>query len=266
MIVFAMASIEVIPIFANPVKNAKRNLYLGLLLGAIGILVLYILGTMAMNILLSPTQIQETSVLMNSFDAIWMKFHLPWFDQTVVFLLIFAELAALAVWLLAPIPMFLNAHQPAFYLRYCIKPIKMAHHAMPFYLWVFYTAIVLLTNSLPGVNVMYQALVLMATILYFIPYLFLAVIYAKSHEHLPLPKYAVFALSAGVLVLIALGILFSFAPPSGVTSLHGIIVYKLNLIFGPLIFLLIGYGLYRRYEKRRLFLSFLELIESLKLN
>lgn len=253
MIMFAMAGIEVIPTFANSVKNAKRNLYLGLLLGAIGILVLYILGTMAMNILLSPTQIQETSGLMHSFAAIGMKFHLPWFSQTFAFLLTFAELAALAVWLLAPITMFFKC-TPAGVLPEVLH--KTDKNGTPrnaiLFMGVLVTAIVLLTNSLPGVNVMYQALVLMATILYFIPYLFLAVIYAKSHAHLPLPKYAVFALSAGVLVSITLGILFSFAPPSGVTSLHGIIVYELNLVFGPLIFLLIGYGLYRRYEKQKL--------------
>ena len=44
---------------------------------------------------------------------------------------------------------------------------------------VLVTAIVLLTNFLPSVNLMYQALILMATVLYFIPYLYLVVAYIK---------------------------------------------------------------------------------------
>ncbi|MDE5035674.1 amino acid permease, partial [Francisella tularensis] len=47
------------------------------------------------------------------------------------------------------------------------------------FMGILVTVIVLLTNFLPSVNLMYQALILMATVHYFIPYLYLVVAYIK---------------------------------------------------------------------------------------
>jgi len=248
---FAMAGIEVIPTFANAVRNVKRDLYFGLLLGAGGIVALYVLGTIAMNILLSPAQIQETSGLMHTFYVIGIKFNLPWLSQLFAFLLTFAELAALAVWLLAPVTMFFKC-TPKGILPDTLH--KVDTNGIPrnaiLFMGALVTVIVLLTNLLNSVNIMYQALVLMATILYFIPYLFLSVIYLKSHVKLALPRYIVIIFSLGVFLSVTLGIAFSFAPPSTLVSHHQILVYELNLIIGPLIFILTGIALYWRYERK----------------
>lgn len=105
---------------------------------------------------------------------------------------------------------------------------------------ILVSIIVLLTNFLPSVDTMYQALILMATVLYFIPYLYLVVSYIKlSNTKL---KYIF-----GVLVFISttLGIIFSFQPPADLTATSDILTYELELILGPVIFILIGYLLYK---------------------
>ncbi len=185
IIMFAMAGIEVIPTFANAVKNVKRDLYGGLLLAATIIVIFYTLGTVAINILLSPAQVQETSGLMQTFTVIGMKFHLPWFDRLFAFLLTFADLAALCLWLLAPIIMFFKCTPPGILpeLLHEVDENGTPRNAILF-MGVLITIVILTTNTLPGANVMYQVLVLMSTIIYFIPYLFLAVIYFKSKHRL----------------------------------------------------------------------------------
>ena len=251
IIMFAMAGIEVIPTFANAVKNVKRDLYGGLLLAAGIIVTFYILGTIAINILLSPEKVQETSGLIQTFKIIGMQFHLPWLDRFFAFLLTFADLGALCLWLLAPIIMFFKCTPPGILpeLLHAVDKDGTPRNALLF-IGVLVTLVVLITNIFPSANVMYQVLVLMSTIMYFIPYLFLAVIYFKAKHQLPLPNYGVKALSISVFISVTLGILFSFAPPAKLTSANTILLYELELIFGPLLFILLGMLLYRRYENR----------------
>lgn len=105
LLMFAMAGVEIIPTFANTVKNPKRDLFLGLLIGALGIYILYTLGTVAINFILTPNNIQNTTGLMQTFVLISHELHLLWLPRLIAFLLVFAELGALSIWLIAPIIM-----------------------------------------------------------------------------------------------------------------------------------------------------------------
>ena len=102
---FAMAGIEIIPTFANSVKDAKKNLYYGLMFSAFILLGLYIFGTIALNLVASPNTINSASGLM-VFEIIGHRFGWGWFPRLMAFLLTFAEPAAVSIWLLAPVVMF----------------------------------------------------------------------------------------------------------------------------------------------------------------
>ena len=80
----------------------------------------------------------------------------------------------------------------------------------------------------------------MATVLYFIPYLYLVVTYIKLMDN----SYR-YVLGVLVFISTSLGILFSFQPPIDITSTQEIIIYELELLFGPLAFILIGWLLYK---------------------
>ena len=246
IIMFAMAGIEIIPTFANSVKNPKRDLFLGLLIGAISIFLLYTVGTVAMNIIATPSDIEKASGLMQTFSIIDAKFHIDWFTQVVGFLLTFAELAAVSVWLIAPIIMFFKCTPEGILPAWLHTTNK---HGAPqnaiFFLGAIVSGIVLLTTLLPNINVMYQVLVLMATILYFIPYLYLAVVFIKTKQKLPLANSIVTLLGCCVLFATGLGIVFSFPPPASMHKPMQIFLYEAELIIGPLVFILLGALLYR---------------------
>lgn len=88
IIMFAMAGIEIIPTFANSVKDAKKNLYYGLMFSAFILLGLYILGTIALNLVASPDTINSASGLMEAFEIIGHRFGWEWFPRLMAFYLL----------------------------------------------------------------------------------------------------------------------------------------------------------------------------------
>lgn len=108
------------------------------------------------------------------------------------------------------------------------------------FMGILVTLIVLLTNFLPSVNLMYQALILMATVLYFIPYLYLVVAYIKLMD-----KSYKYILGALVFISTSLGIIFSFQPPGDLKGFYDIAIYEFELILGPIVFILIGWLLFK---------------------
>ncbi|MED7819682.1 MULTISPECIES: APC family permease [unclassified Francisella] len=245
IIMFAMAGIEIIPTFANSVKDAKRNLYYGLMISAFILLGLYILGTVALNLVASPDTINSASGLMQAFEVIGQRFGWDWFPRLMAFLLTFAELAAVSIWLLAPVVMFFKCTPKGILPEWLHKTNK---HDSPknalIFMGILVTLIVLLTNFLPSVNLMYQALILMATVLYFIPYLYLVVAYIKLMNN----SYK-YILGTLVFISTSLGIIFSFQPPGDLKGFYDLAIYEFELILGPIIFIIIGWALYK-YRKK----------------
>ncbi|MED7789381.1 APC family permease [Francisella sp. 19X1-34] len=241
IIMFAMAGIEIIPTFANSVKDAKRNLYYGLMISAFILLGLYILGTVALNLVASPDAINSASGLMQAFEVIGQRFGWDWFPRLMAFLLTFAELAAVSIWLLAPVVMFFKCTPKGILPEWLHKTNK---HDSPrnalIFMGILVTLIVLFTNFLPSVNLMYQALILMATVLYFIPYLYLVVAYIKLMD-----KTYKYILGTLVFISTSLGIIFSFQPPGDLKGFYDIAIYEFELILGPVVFIVIGWLLFK---------------------
>lgn len=247
MIMFAMAGVEVTATFANRVERPKRDLYVGLLLASAIIFILYVAGTLAMNILITPNAIQKTSGLMQSFATVDNLFHISWFTPVVGAFLTFAELAAVVVWLLAPVVMFFKCTPKNILPSWMHETDK---NGTPVKALVLQGAIVsfvmIITCLLPSVNAMYEVLVLMSTILYFIPYLFLAIVYFRSIKNIGTNKWLGILLSIGVFISVVLGIAVSFIPPSDLKNMHDITLYEIELILGPVLFIGLGGLLYRR--------------------
>ncbi len=247
IIMFAMAGVEVISTFANAVKNPKRDLYFGLLVACVAIFLFYTLGTLALNVILKPSEINSTAGLVQAFSVVDIKFGMPWLTRIMAFLLTFADLAAVTVWLLAPIIMFFKCTPRGVLPDWLHKTNRfLAPSNALLFMGVLVSLVMLLTNFVPSINDMYQVLVLMATILYFIPYLFLAVAYVKLYAKRARNKAVVYLISISVLFSVSLGIAFSFPPPSSLTTTHEIIFYEFELILGPLLFIALGLLLARK--------------------
>lgn len=244
VLMFAMAGIEIIPTMANAIREPKRILPKALLVAAIIIFLCYALGTVAMNYIASPEEIQNTTGLINVFNIIGHKLGYPWLTQLVALLITFSEIGGIIVWLLVPVIMFFKATErgilPAFLHR--TNRQNIPHHALLLQAFLV-TAAILMTTFLPTVNLMYQVLVLAATITFFIPYLFLVVAYAKFKWHTH--RSVGLLLSILVFLSLILAIALSFVPTSNVVGFKEVSLYELELIGGPVILMVLAFFLYR---------------------
>lgn len=247
MIMFAMSGVEVVATFANRVQNPKRDLYLGLLLGSMVVFFLYVVGTLAMNVLANPSVLQKTSGFVQTFALADNQLHMAWLTRYVAICLSVAELAAIVVWLLAPVLMFFKCTPTGVLPSWLHKTDANGTPIQALLLQgLLVSVIIILTSALPNVNAMYQVLVLMTTILYFLPYFFLVSAYARSLPRLAISKVWGYLMVGSVVLSLIFGILVSFIPGDDLKSLQHIIYYEAELFLGPLFFLVIGWLLYRR--------------------
>jgi len=164
----------------------------------------------------------------------------------MAFLLTFAEFAAVTIWLLAPVIMFFKCTPQGILPSWMHKTNKNGTPANALiFQGILVSLTMVLTSLLPSVNSMYQILVLMATILYFIPYLLLVIAYVKLSANLKSSNQIMSKLLAfGVFISVLFGIIISFLPSSDLKTRHDILLYETELISGPLIFILAGWFLY----------------------
>lgn len=248
ILMFAMAGVEIIPTLANSIRDPSKTLPRGLLLATLVIFLLYALGTLAMNFIADPQELTKTTGMMKTFHIINLKFHIDWLTPWIAGLLVVAEFAGLGIWIIAPTVMFFNCTPTGILPQklHVLNQYGAPRNALIFQ-GALVTAILLLTNFLPSVNTMYEALVLMATILYFIPYLILVIAYLKirktsSRVFLNAPLYWLAGIA--VFLSVTLGIVLSFVPSSDLTTLHAKVTYETELILGPVIFITAGMLLY----------------------
>lgn len=251
MIMFAMTGIEIIPTFANSVKNPKRDLYYGVLIGSFLMITFYIIGTLAINVISSPSDIHKASGLISAFQSAFLQLHLPDFTRLIAFLLIFAEIAVVTIWLVAPITMFFKCTPKGLIPDWFKKTNKQQTpvNAIMF-MGLLVTIILLATNLLPGVNDIYQILVLMSALLVFLPYVFLTFTYKRNIPKIHFPSFLKWFFVVATFFSLSLGIIFSFALPSNLITLNSKLLYELELFLGPVIFLGLGYWIYHHGVKR----------------
>jgi amino acid transporter len=242
ILMFAMAGIEVIPTFANSVRNVKKDLHLGLMVGALVLFALYFAGTCAMNVIATPESIQKASGVINTFSLIDDKLGLHFITQIVAGALIFAEYAGLTVWIIAPVVMFFKCTPRGILPDWLHKTNSndTPSNAIIFQ-GMIVTIIILLTNLIQNVNSIYQALIIMTTVLYFLPYTILAVVYIKSKALNKYNIYLRYTLATLLMLSVLLGIIISFVPSPDLKTNHDIIIYECEIFFGPLFFILLGF-------------------------
>lgn len=257
LLMFALSGIELIPAMAGSIKDPQRTIRRGMIISICIIMLTYILGTLAINIILSPESLNNTTGLLEALETVSFKLTLFWVAKVLIFCLLLVEFGALILWLMAPTIMLFQCVTPGV-LPSSLQ--KLNKYGVPanalLIIGVFVTAITIATRYLPTVNSIFTILVLMGTVVYFLPYLFLAVGYVKLKRGGRLSKRLfsnkVAYLCASLLFCsVSLGLVFSFAPPVDIKTSQDLIIYEAELILGPLLFIGSGYFLYRRSLRRK---------------
>lgn len=101
-VLLGLAGIEVAAYHAQEVKNPKKEYPKAIFMATIIILGLFILGTLAIAIVVPSAKISLVAGLMQAIDAFFDPFHLHW--ATIVFgaLVIIGTLAMISTWIMGP--------------------------------------------------------------------------------------------------------------------------------------------------------------------
>ncbi len=255
LLMFGLSGIELIPIMSGSVKNARQTVRRGLIISGILIMSMYIIGTIAINLIINPSKLNNTTGLVETLVIVCNKINFYGMAELIILFLILVEFGALVIWLVAPTILFFECVEPGI-LPASIQ--KLNKNNIPanalLLIGVLVSIIVWLTEYLPTVNSIFTILVLLGTVVYFIPYLFLAIAYIKLKLTKQL-QINVLNKSIGVMcalflfVSVTIGIILSFVPNRDIIQFKDIIIYELEMILGPLVFLLAGYWLYKHRVK-----------------
>lgn len=256
LLMFALSGIELTPTVYTSIKDPEKNLPKAIVVGTILLVSLYILGTISINLILSPHELNISTGLVESFFALTHKLHWsPWVAKFLILSLVVVEFGSLNVWLIAPTVMFFHCAEEGILPNWLQQ---LNHNNVPanalIFQGIFVSVLILLTQYLPTVNSMYMVLVLMATIIFFLPYLLLSISYLRLRkknmlETTIMPNFLAIISAASVFISISMAICFSFVPTSDLKTHHDILLYETELISGPVIFIFTGIWLYKKRKK-----------------
>ncbi|HTW20485.1 MAG TPA: amino acid permease [Mycobacteriales bacterium] len=251
-VLLAFAGMEMAGFHAREAKNPKKDFPRATLLACLVLVGLYILGTLAIAVVIPANKIELNSGLLQAFDVFFNKLGVGWLTRPMALLIFAGGIALLSTWMYGPAKGFMRASMDGDY-----PPIMQGHNAKfapTNMLWiqaVIGTIFSLLFLFEPSVSASYWILSALTTQLLVVMYVLVygALIKLRySQPNLPRP-YRVPGGTIGLWVTGLLGLagcgfafIVGFVPPSQVaTGNHtiyviGMILATLALTIAPMIF------------------------------
>lgn len=101
-VILAVCGMEMSAVHAQEVKNPQRDYPKAILLSAVLILVLYVLGSMAVAIVVPTSKLSLVAGLMQAFDIIFKALSLPWLTPIVALMVAGGAIAMVSTWIVGP--------------------------------------------------------------------------------------------------------------------------------------------------------------------
>jgi len=246
-VLFGLVGMEMSAVHAGDVKNPQKDYPKALLYSSLIILITLIGGSLAIAVVIPPSQISLVSSLIDAYGIFFKVHHWAWALPAMVAMIFISGLANMSAWVIGPTRGLWVAAEEGNVPKYFAK---LNSRGMPARILILQAVIVTLLCAvfllMPSVNSSYWILTALTSQLALLFYIFMfaAVIRLryKSPEversyRIPGGKWGIWIV-AGVGILTSLGVIFlGFLPPSNlhITSVR---TYELILVAGILIFAL----------------------------
>jgi putative glutamate/gamma-aminobutyrate antiporter len=240
----AFAGMEVSASYASDVQNPQRNYPRAIILGAVITFTLFMLGSLAIAIVIPKEEISLVAGLMEAFKAFFQYYYLSWILPLMAFLLVIGAIAEVNSWIIGPVKGLyatsLHGNLPPYFQ-------KVNKHDVPTRLLLFQAVLMSITSLvflyMPQVSSAFWMLTALSAQSYLIMYIlmFIAAIKLRySKPHVP-RAYRVPFKSKGIWLFSCMGIFSScfaialcFVPPSNL-KVGNPTVYALLLAGGLII-------------------------------
>ena len=259
---FAFAGMEVAPMIAGRCKNPQRDFPISILVSAVIIVAIYILGTVAINVIFPAEDANIIAGIMQGMKSAGATLGMPWLLPLMGIMIAIGALGQINSWMVGPIIM-LNVANAENNNVFGTKISKLhPKYGTPAYamigMAILASIFCLSTFISPSMEAAYWTLTVLNTLCYFIPYLMMFSAFFILRKKFPdvvrtfkipgkiLPKL----LPAFGFVSILFAVVLLFIPPVEV-DMGNIIIYELQIGGGGLFFVVLGDWLYCRAMRKK---------------
>jgi glutamate:GABA antiporter len=252
-LMFAFAGIESLGTIAGDVKNPQKTFPKAIFITSMIIGAIYILGTIAFQFVINIKPDQTATALYLFADQITKQFHLPFqLSQILGICFVISIVGALSFIILNPSVMFYESGKTV--LPKVLTKTNKADMPANLILWqaVGVSIILLLSGFVPTVSEALNMLILMATLAFFIPYIFLICAYIKLRmtDHATVRPFQIknnqlAYLVSGIGLISVIGTIVLTLIPAPDTTF----TQYVPLVVGPIFFGILGIWFYRKGTK-----------------
>lgn len=101
-VILGLAGMEMSAFHANEAKNPQRDYPKAILLTTLLILAVFILGSLAIAVVVPATEISLVAGLMQGFEVFFEKFHMGWAVRPIAAMVAIGALAQISTWIIGP--------------------------------------------------------------------------------------------------------------------------------------------------------------------
>ncbi len=247
------AGMEMQAVHIKQLNNPTRNYPLAVLIATVVVLALFILGTLAVGVVIPASKINLNQSLLIAYRDLWSSIGLPWLGNVMAVMLAFGVLGQASVIVSGP-SIGILAVGKAGYLPHALQ--KTNKNGMPVPILLLQGGLVTLLCAaftvLPSVQSAYQMLSQMATVIYLFMYLIMYVAAIRLRYSQP-DKARPFKIPGGMFGMWFVGLIglagalvatvFSFVPPKQIST-GSPLIYVGILLVGCAVFAVIPFILY----------------------
>lgn len=254
-LMFAFSGMEMLATIAGDVKNPQKTYPKAIWITSVIIGAVYVLGTIAFQFVINIKPDQTATAFYLFADQITQQFHLPFqLSQVLGVCFVVSTLGALSFLILNPSVMFYESGKTV--LPSILTKTNKADMPANLILWqaVGVTIILLLSGFVPTISDALNMLIFMATLAFFIPYIFLICAYIKLRktDHATVRPFQVknntlAYLVAGIGLLSVIGTIALTLIPAPDTTIS----QYAPLVVGPIFFAILGVWFYRIGTKEK---------------
>ena len=257
---FAFAGMEISPMIAGRCRNPQRDFPRSILISSIVIVVIYLLGTISLNILFPAGDVDILSGIMQGIKSTAEVLGIPWLLPLMGIAIAIGVLGQINSWLVCPIYM-LNVANAQY--RVVGSRITRLHpryntpaHALKAQAMLV-SVFCLSTFVSKSMESAYWTLTALTTLCYFVPYLLmlaafyqLRIKFPHKHRRFKIPGRLLPVLLPGIgFFSITFAVVLLFIPPEQI-DMGSLVVYELQIGGGGILFAFLGDLLYRRAVRK----------------
>ena len=245
---FAFAGLELAPSLGGEIRDAAATLRRGIALSGFAIVAVYVVGTASMIVALPQETVSVTNGMPQAAQALVERIGgsgIAWLPAAIAILLTLGNLGGVGAWLAGsarlPFAAGVNDALPPAFAR--LHPRWQTPYVSLILMGVVATVFIVASLANSSVKSAYLLLTQTTLILFFIPYLYIFVVYIKLRR-----QRSTGTLLLGVLGLAAvlLSIVLGFVPPSD--EVHPFL-YESKVVGGVVAFTVLGLWLARRSQR-----------------